>query len=1054
VRLPGALWLWASAAKAEEEAPPWWIGLPVADVSLSAPEGGLPEESLEPLLRVREGEPLDPHGITLDLTTLFQVGEFSGVEANVEPWVTYDAQGDSQPGALLTYIVHPAPKIEHIRIQGNRRFRDRVLLAETGLAPGQVFYADLDGPFAEDRLESWMKSQGYLNPSVTIRSTEPEPGAIFVVVVVEEGQPNTLTRLSFSGDFEGITTEAQLRRWARREGLEKGEPVVPNAVARAQEAIRAELGAVNAGLFRPARGWISARVTPAVVPTPKGERVNFAIEPGPRLKLEITGLGWFGRRLVKDALGIDHRLRITRGFLDQAPDQLRAVLQERGWYAAEVAVTHEPVSPEGGSPEEELQRLVVDVRLGSKHTMGDLRFVDVDFTFVDPAEDENREENELQSVFDQTSPEVLRRDIYTVPEMEAALEAARQFYVDRGRLAARLTLEPPRIEPRQTLENVRRRLAGMPLKMKITPRVTVEHGPLTHLRGLSVEGAAEGVDLSFVEEETRLRSGQPFSPQQIDALAQRVVQVHREQGWLEADVRVQHTEVGDNERSSVIVVDPGPQVLLRSVVARGTRLTKPSFVQNEVDLTLGEPITSTVLEATRTDLYELGIFESVDLALLGDGQARDLVVTLDEANRWAFEAGGGVSTDQGLRALGRATRRNLFGRAQRLELIGQVGFEYRSDDPRSWLPDFTRPEWRAAISYRAPRFPLRSQDLVVDLILRERRQERTWRMDRSGLAPAIEWHLGKTRLRGGTRVEVRQLNQVDGGALIPGEPWRQQIGPRLELGEPPLRVQESVTGLWVHDWRDDIVQPTRGALVSANVEWVPGLPWAELGQELSPQQPFLDQPLTAFVKSDLRFSTYVPLWGVTLHVALFGGYIHSFAGVPPLEDRYRLGGTGSLRGFVRDGIGPHNITPPLQVDWPAGLDPVIDYALRDEPDRWTPTGGDTTASGTFELLMPLPALGFKGWEGYALDAFVDVGNVWLLQDARVQSDQEPYRTLLPALRLGVGLGLRVDTPIGPLQVDLAANPQVWFSSPARRALLVEGWREPPGRAHLTLGALF
>jgi outer membrane protein assembly factor BamA len=1043
---PFALWLWASAAKAEEDAPPWWIGLPVADVSLSAPEGGLPEESLEPLLRVGEGEPLDPHAITLDLTTLFQVGEFSGVEANVEPWVTYDEQGEPKPGALLTYIVHPAPKIERIRIQGNRRFRDRVLIEETGLAPGQVFYADLDGPFAEDRLESWMKSQGYLNPQVTIRSTEPEPGAIFVVVVVEEGQPNTLTRLSFSGDFEGVTTEAQLRRWARREGLEKGEPVFPNAVARAQETIRTELGAVNAGLFRPARGWISARVTPVVVPTSKGERVNFAIEPGPRLKLEISGLGWFGRRLVKDALGIDHRLRITRGFLDQAPDQLRAVLQERGWYTAQVTVTHEP-APEGASFEDNLQKLVVEVDLGSKHTIGDLRILDFDFTFVDPPEDKNREENELQSVFDQTSPEVLRREFYTEPEMEAALEAARQYYVDRGRLQARLTLDPPRIEPRQTLENVRRKLAGMPLKMKITPRVTVEHGPLTHLRALSVEGAADGVDLAFVEEATEERVGQPFSPQQLDALAQRVVQAHREQGWLEADARVQHTEVGQNERSSVILVDPGQQILLRSVVTRGTRLTKPSFVQNEVDLTLGQPITSTVLEATRKDLYELGIFESVDLALLGDEQARDLVVTLDEANRWAFEAGGGVSTDQGLRALGRVTRRNLFGRAQRLELIGQVGFEYRSDDPRSWIPDLQHPEWRAAISYRAPRFPLRSQELVVDLILRERRQERTWRMDRSGLAPGIEWHLGKTRLRGGTRVEVRQLNQVDSGAFIPGEPW-------LLVGEQMVRVQESVTGLWVHDWRDDIVQPTRGALVSANMEWVPGLPWAGLGQELSDSPTFLDQPLTSFLKSDLRFSTYVPLWGVTFHMALFGGYIHSFAGVPPLEDRYRLGGTGSLRGFVRDGIGPHNITPPLQVDWPDGIDPVIDYALRDEPDRWTPTGGDTTASGTFELLMPLPALGFKGWEGYAIDLFADVGNVWLLQTGRVQSDQDPYRELLPALRLGVGLGFRVDTPIGPLQVDFAGNPQVWFSSGAKRELLVEGWREPVGRAHLTLGALF
>lgn len=1053
-------WLWASAEAASEEKP-WWLGLPVADVSLSAPEGGLPEESLEPLLRVEEGHALDPHAISLDLTTLFQVGEFSAVEANVEPWVTYDSDGVPVPGVLLTYIVHRAPKIAHIRSRAGRPFQNRTLLSETGLAVGQVYYPDLDGPFAEERLEAWLRSQGYPRASVSIRATEPEPGQIFVFVDVEEGEPNTLERLTFNGPFEGVVTRSQLERWAKRGGLIRGKPVAPGALPRAQEEIRSELGSLDAGWFRPERGWISNRVTPLAVPTEGGERVNFTIEPGPKLQLEIYGLGVTWRRTVKKALGIDHRLRITRGFLDQAPERLEMALQEQGYYAASVDVSHEPAPP-GAKGDQNVQRLVVDVDLGSRHVMGGFGSQPVAISFTDGPIDEVREESELQAVFTQASPEVLRRKIYTEPEMKAAVEAARQYYVDRGYLDAALTLQPPEIRPRRTPTNLLRRASGDPIRLRITPHVTVEHGPLTRLRDLQVVGAADGVDLSFVEESKRERISGPFSPQQIDLIAQRVLSAHRAEGWLEADAKVQHIDIGENERTSTITVDPGQRILLRSVVTRGTRMTRPSFVQNEVDLKLGEPITSTVLEQTRTDLYELDIFESVSIDLLGDEEARDLVVTLDEAKRYAFEVGGGLSTDQGIRALGRVTRRNLLGRAHRLQLIGQVGFEYGAEDARSWLPDVTNPEWRAAISYRAPKFPLRSQELVVDLILRERRQERTWRMDRSGIAPAIEWHLGKTRLRGGARVEVRQLDQVDQGALIPGEPWREITGPSA-LDDRPLRVQESVTGVWVHDWRDDLIQPTRGALLSANVEWVPGLPWDEIREQLDPDNTLAPLPRTAFLKSDLRLSSYVPIRGFILHMALFGGHIRSFTGnVPPLEDRYRLGGTGSLRGFIRDGIGPHNITPPLRVDWPGGLGPVIDYSLRDEPDRWTPTGGDTTASGTFELLMPLPAFGLRGWEGYAAEVFTDVGNVWLLTDnlytdsqaSALESERALYQPLIPALRVGVGFGLRVDTPIGPLQVDLAFNPQASLASGARRSLLVDGWREPYARAHLTLGSLF
>lgn len=1071
--MPALCVLAALAARAEEPSAPrdagWWVGLPIADVQLVAPEGGLPEANLEPLLRAEDaaaaGRPLDAGLVQTDLATLFRVGEFSGVEAHVEPWTTFDEAGDPLDAVLLTYVVYPAPRIARIRVQGNREFGRRELLGALGLDRDTVFYPDLDDAFASDRARAWLRQRGYTGANVTIRTTEPEPGRLYVVADVEEGPPNTLERLVFAGDLDGVATDRELRRWARREGVVEGRPLAPDAVPRAQERIREELGSVKGGLFRERRGWIGARVTVAVVTIEDGARVTFAIEPGSRLALEVEGMGFRGRRRAEEALGVDHRLRLTRGWLDQAPDALVGRLQESGWYAATAEVTVERT--------DEVDVLRVAVDRGARHTLGvpprdrlnrDFGFVKVAFDFPDdvPRSEQRQQATDLQVVLHQASPDVLRRHSYTEAEMRAGLEAARQFYVGRGHLDAALTLDEPSVGRRRSLPNALRRLVGQPARRRLTPHVTVDPGPVTRLGELAVSGQAPAIALPFVDEANRTVGG-PFSPQALDALARRVAEAHRAEGWLEADVRVETAQIEALLLRATIQVDPGPLVLLRSAVTRGTRYTRQGVVQRELEshLELGAPIRAASLDDLRSHLYDLGVFSGVATQALGDEPARDLVVEVTERKRWLFETGGGVATDQGVRAFGRLLQRNVGGLAHQLELFGQVGFEWRSDDLRDWLPDFASPEWRAATSYTARRFPGHEEQLVLDLVLRERIQERTWRMDRTGGGVALETMVGRTRFRGGTRLESRKLDQVDPAALLAGEPWARLVGldpasdgPGL-VGDPVLpsaaRWQESVTGLVAYEGIDagDLLNPRRGVLLSANTEWAPGLSWP-------------DQPRAAFVKGEARASGYAPVGEFTLHLSAMSGYAYALSdGVVPLEDRFRLGGTGSLRGFVRDGVGPQNVWPRVAVDWPDALEPALDYTLRDDPERWTPTGGDATAVGSIDLQMPLPALGLTGWEGYTAELFADVGNVWLLDPDAAAASTSPtesprFADALPFLRVGAGAGLGVLTPVGPLRIDVALNPQAAFAPlrSDRRAILVGDWEEPPLRAHLTLGTLW
>jgi outer membrane protein assembly factor BamA len=78
-------------------------------------------------------------------------------------------------------------------------------------------------------------------------------------------------------------------------------------------------------------------------------------------------------------------------------------------------------------------------------------------------------------------------------------------------------------------------------------------------------------------------------------------------------------------------------------------------------------------------------------------------------------------------------------------------------------------------------------------------------------------------------------------------------------------------------------------------------------------------------------------------------------------------------------------------------------------------------------------------------AFVDAGNVFFTDPTILATsivvDPEPI------LRVGTGLGLRIATPVGPVQVDFGLNPSYYTASWA------EERGEEPWRFHLSLGSL-
>lgn len=181
----------------------------------------------------------------------------------------------------------------------------------------------------------------------------------------------------------------------------------------------------------------------------------------------------------------------------------------------------------------------------------------------------------------------------------------------------------------------------------------------------------------------------------------------------------------------------------------------------------------------------------------------------------------------------------------------------------------------------------------------------------------------------------------------------------IKTQEGELTVSRIGTTL-TRDTRNSVSLPSKGSRSSATFEV------AGLGGDAD------------FIKVFGSSSVFFPLFNNHILMLKGSGGVSEGSGdteVVPIFDRFFLGGANTIRGFKFRDVGP-----------------------RDEKDE--PIGGEAFIAGTVEYTFPIiPRL--RG------ATFFDVGNVYFDRDDFDLSD----------LSGSIGVGVRVNLPIGPVQVD-------------------------------------
>jgi len=386
---------------------------------------------------------------------------------------------------------------------------------------------------------------------------------------------------------------------------------------------------------------------------------------------------------------------------------------------------------------------------------------------------------------------------------------------------------------------------------------------------------------------------------------------------------------------------------IRKIQVEGTKRTQPKVVRRALTLKAGERYSRKKIIDNQRQVQRLPIYRSVRVVEQGDDEARkvDLTIRVEEGKPREVNVGLGYGSEEGVRVQGSWRHVNFLGGARELSVTARWSELLEREEVR-----FVQPNLGRAGNFLS--------------VTAERRveHEEAYRHEARSLTPTYHFILSRYLWdEASYRIEDNTLSRVLDLLKVKEE----------DLAREGLLSAVSNRVEWAD--LDNPIRPQRGARASLYLEAAGG----PLGGDFS------------YFKAISETRGYYPLF--TPAVVAAGrckiGWAEPFGDLErlPLFKRFYTGGTGSVRGFDRYGLGP-----------------------RDPDGR--PIGGTKLWETSAELRLRV----YKEW---GLVGFLDGGWVW--------PEHQDYD--LRDVVYGAGGGIRYSTPIGPLALDagvpLTADPR-------------------------------
>jgi outer membrane protein insertion porin family len=501
---------------------------------------------------------------------------------------------------------------------------------------------------------------------------------------------------------------------------------------------------------------------------------------------------------------------------------------------------------------------------------------------------------------------------------------------------------------------------------KLAVRVPIVEGPQRRVVAIDFRGA-NSVPEDELRRLLRIEEGGPFHTRLLEDSLNRLRARYEELGYG----RVQVAAALDwDEEQTLVNVDlrvlEGRRATVDRVVLRGNRRTRTGPLLRTVDLRPGDPVSRRDLLQVQRRLYSLGIFSSVEVELAPGpplSGRRDVVVRVEEGKTRKVTYGFGWDSEDGARALLGYSNGNLFHRA----VTGRLDLRW------------SEREQQARALFYQPYIGRLKFPTTYSLFAIEEMQD-------SFVSKRRGFQAESTRLGGRSQLNLLytyKIVEVDPddslAALSPRE-----LARVLDIDRDLAEVEiSSLRPAWIVDRRDDPVVPTSGWSSTLSLEYA--FPFLETEAE--------------FVKGFVQQTSYLNFGWLGVGAASFrlgaieptgsgAGGVDRPDALPsrrvPISERFFAGGRTTHRAYRRDRLGI-----------------VGESLIESEDGALVSVGGNGLFLINLDWRFPI-----AGPIGGVV--FADAGNVWA-----------DWRSLgVDELKLGVGGGLRYDSPIGPLRLEV------------------------------------
>ncbi len=418
----------------------------------------------------------------------------------------------------------------------------------------------------------------------------------------------------------------------------------------------------------------------------------------------------------------------------------------------------------------------------------------------------------------------------------------------------------------------------------------------------------------------------------------------RNQGYAFATVArpIAFANPTDHSLTVRYAVKQGPRVAIGAIAFSGAPTLQRKFLARHIKLRQGQPFSETALAKARNKLLNLRTFSSVAVKPASSanppGQV-PITFILQAQKPHRVEIGAAYSTDEGISANASWTDRNLLGRAQRLTF--SVGATDIGSSPGKTIA--LQPGYDAKAEYEVPDAFRPGQTLTADI---EALRAYLPAYSRTGLLANI----------GLERPWSKYVDLRYGLGYIGEQVQQEGINRRYNIVQLPLSIR--------YDTAHSLLNPIQGMRVTLRI---------------TPEMA-ISGGSGLFFNTEIIGNKYINLEAPGRGVLALRGVLGRIFGasqfqIPP-DQRFYAGGTGTVRGFTYQTVGPL---------FANGI----------------PQGGTAIDATEIEFRQRIA-------KSFGIVPFVDAG--------QVAANGTPF-TGTP--RVGVGLGFLYYTGIGPIRLDLA-----------------------------------